>query len=330
MENFRAINYHQTRDFSQKMSVTFEFVRQNFKSLGKSILFIAGPPVLLASLLIGSFFKEFLTASFNIGRGANPEMFQNMFLSGTFWLQMVLMMVFLMVSTVATIATINNYILLYEEKKSNNIEVSEVWSKVRETFWMYLGTALLFTVLGIAVYALMIIPVIALGAMSPFLIGFGIFAIIIGVIYLLFSTSLVFIIRAYERKGFFESIFRSIKLVQGKWWSTFGLILVLYLIVVTVSYVFMIPFYIITIVTSLHNTGVEGVEEPASGYQAVSLVLITLYYLAQMIMYALPNVGIAFQYFNLVERKEAKGLMNQIESIGQSPASAAPASDEQY
>jgi hypothetical protein len=28
-------------------------------------------------------------------------------------------------------------------------------------------------------------------------------------------------------------------------------------------------------------------------------------------------VGIAFQYFNLVELKEARGLMSQIETIGQ-------------
>ena len=43
--------------------------------------------------------------------------------------------------------------------------------------------------------------------------------------------------------------------------------------------------------------------------------------MAQLLMYALPNVGIAFQYFNLVELKEAKGLMGQIENLGQSTAS---------
>jgi hypothetical protein len=34
-------------------------------------------------------------------------------------------------------------------------------------------------------------------------------------------------------------------------------------------------------------------------------------------LYALPNVGIAFQYFNLVELREAKGLMEKINSMGQ-------------
>ena len=48
-----------------------------------------------------------------------------------------------------------------------------------------------------------------------------------------------------------------------------------------------------------------------------TMVFFTLYYMAQMLLYALPNIGIAFQYFNLVELKEARGLMNQIENLGQ-------------
>ena len=47
------------------------------------------------------------------------------------------------------------------------------------------------------------------------------------------------------------------------------------------------------------------------------MVFFTLYYMVQMFLYALPNVGIAFQYFNLVELKEARGLLSQIDTIGQ-------------
>ena len=66
MENFNVIEFHHTRDFSKKMNATFEFIRQNFKTLGKSILFIAGPPVLVASMMIGSFIGEF----FNLTQSA--------------------------------------------------------------------------------------------------------------------------------------------------------------------------------------------------------------------------------------------------------------------
>lgn len=56
-----------------------------------------------------------------------------------------------------------------------------------------------------------------------------------------------------------------------------------------------------------------------------TIVCFTLYYLAQLLLYALPHVGIAFQYFNLVELKEAKGLMGEINTFGQAkPDEARP------
>lgn len=327
MQNVQIINYHQTRDFSRKMSVTFEFIRQNFKGLGKSILMIAGPPVLLASLLMGSFIQDFFSSALS-GNAAGSEAMFSTFSSPTFWLQILLMIVFILVSSVASLATINNYILLYEQKQSNEITVAEVWEKVRDTFMMYLGTAFLFTVLAVVVYVGLFIPAAMLGVISPFLIFFAFFGVIILIVYLFVSTSLVFFVRSYERGGFMDSMVRSYRLVQGKWWSTFGIITVLYLIAGTISYIFMIPWYIVLIVGSLHSTGVEGFENASSGMGILSTVLLTLYYLAQMFLYALPAIGIAFQYFNLVERKEARGLITQIDTLGQAPVQSN--TDEDY
>lgn len=327
MENFKAIEFHQARDFSRKMNATFEFIRQNFKSLGKSILFIAGPPVLIASLIIGSFMGEFM--SFTQGIANNPgqseqmDVLQNYFMSVSFWLQLLLMVVFLTVSSVMNIATINNYILLYGEKKSNAIEVAEVWERVRSTFWMYFGTMFFFMLLAIAAFIVLLIPVGILMAISPVLIVFGVIILYCGIIYLAISVSLTFFIRAYEGNGFFEAIFRSFKLVRDKWWSTFGLIVVLYLIMMISSYIFSIPWYVVGLTSALHTTSVDTFQEPSSTWQTMMIIFFAMYYLAQMILAALPNIGIAFQYFNLVELKEAKGLMNQIESLGQSPPPSA-------
>lgn len=51
MENFVPIKYHQLRDFSEKINVTFLFIKQNFKSLAKALIYIAGPPALMVSLV---------------------------------------------------------------------------------------------------------------------------------------------------------------------------------------------------------------------------------------------------------------------------------------
>src|SRR5688572_12242688 len=239
MENFKVIEFHRTRDFSRKLNATFEFIKQNFKSLGKSILFIAGPPVLVASLIIGSFMGEFMSLTQSAAlNGGQVEGMENYFLSVNFWMQIILMIVFLTLSAVMNIATINNYLVMYGEKRTNRIEVSEVWERVRATFWMYFRSMFMFVVLAIAAYIVLLIPVGLLAVISPVLVVFGFIIFFCGLIYLAFGASLTFIIRAYERNGFFEALVRSFKLVKDKWWSTFGLVMILYLIMLIVSYIF--------------------------------------------------------------------------------------------
>ncbi|MEP2670987.1 MAG: hypothetical protein ABJH04_18415 [Cyclobacteriaceae bacterium] len=330
MKVFTPIEFHKARDFSKKINDTFEFLKQNFVPLIKSVLFIAGPPVLMGSLMMGSFIGDFLNLSQDsYTNPGSSEMAEKYFLSVNFWLQIVLAMIFLIVSGVASLSSINNYILLYGEKKSNQIEVSEVWARVKETFWMYLGTMFFFGLLFMLAYIVMLVPIFVLSSVSPFLVFFGVIGLFVGLIYLLFGASLTFFIRAYEKAGFFEALRRSFYLVSGKWWSTFGLIFILSMIVSTMSYLFIMPWYIATIVSSLHSVSTETFQEPSFNWKILTLVSFTLYYLAQMVLYSIPNVGIALQYFNLVELKEAKGLMDEIQNLGDT-SNQSPQREEDY
>ncbi|HCM77622.1 MAG TPA: hypothetical protein DIS90_14670 [Cytophagales bacterium] len=315
MKTFTPLEFHKARDFSKKINDTFEFLKQNFKPLTKSVLFIAGPPVLMGSLLMGSFIGDFFNFSQSSYTGSSEAM-EKYFLSLNFWLQIIFALVFLLVSGVASMATINNYIILYGEKKSNQIEINEVWERVKSTFWMYLGTMLFFAILFILAYMLMLIPMVLLSTISPFLIVFGVIGIIVVLFYLIFGASLTFFIRAYEKSGFFPALSRSFNLVRGKWWSTFGLIMVLSLIVSTLSYLFIMPWYITTIISAMHNVSTDIFQEPSFKWKLFTILSFAVYYLSQMVLSAIPNIGIALQYFNLVELKEAKGLMNEIESLG--------------
>jgi hypothetical protein len=307
MLNFQPIDYHQTRDFSRKMNATFEFIKQNWKSLGKASLLIAGPPVLIASLIMGSFVGDM----FNLGNfNADPEETLKLFTSATFWLQLCLAMILFLLSSVMSIATIN------------------VWERVRNTFGTYLGTTIYLFLSFIALGILIVIPIGILSAISPALMILGVWVMIVGFFYLIFSVSLTYIIRAYEGLGFFESLMRSFNLVKGKWWSTFGLIFILYMIMGIISYIPIFPFYILLGVSALHNVSADSSANPLEGLSTVTMIMTALYYTVQLILSALPNIGIAFQYFNLVEMKEAKGLMSSIDSFGES--APAPQNDDTY
>lgn len=328
MKTFNVIEFHRTRDFSRKLNATFEFIKQNFKPLSKSIFLIAGPPILIASLIMGSFMSDFNIFS-RAGSTGQIEGIESYFTSVSFWLEIALMIIFYTVASVMNIATVNNYLLIYGEKRSNIIEVSEVWARVRQTFWMYFRSMFLFILLLVASYIVLMIPMFVLVAISPFLMFFGILFFIAALIYLIFAASLTFIIRAYERNGFFEAVVRSFKLVKNKWWSTFGLLMILYLIMGVASYIFVFPWYIISGISMVHNISSNSFEEPSASWQLITTIVFAIYYLIQMFLAALPNIGAAFQYFNLVELKEAKGLMSQIETLGQ-PVTSAPAQDEHY
>jgi len=318
MEEFKPIEFHQTRDFGKKISDTFWFIKQNFKPLIKSIFIIAGPAVLIGSFLMGSFISDLFSMMPKMGRG-NPEETLRYFTTSAYWMKVGLLYAFVSLCYISTLATINAYAELYYEKRTNLIQVSEVWDKARGLMLKYLGTLLLM----IVCIAFFILAVVALSIMfqkfSAAIMVLFIIASIVLFIYLFVGISMTFFIQAHEGSGFFEAANRSLQLIKSKWWSTFGISFVLALIGGAISYIFILPYYIFIFITAMHAGSARAAEIPES-MKTATYIFLTLYYMAQMLLQVLPQLGLVFQYFNLVERKEAKGLISDIEKFGQAPA----------
>jgi hypothetical protein len=79
----------------------------------------------------------------------------------------------------------------------------------------------------------------------------------------------------------------------------------------------------------MHTIKNSAFEEPSLLSELVNDVFFVLYFLVSFLLYVIPLVGISFQYFNLVELKESRGLMSKIDTIGQAPAEPT-SSDEHY
>lgn len=313
MEEFKPIEFHRTRDFGSKVSTTFEFFKQNFKPLVKSLLAIAGPAVLIGSIFLGMFMSDFMSQAMNMQQ--NPEERLRYFSSGAFWLRMSMIYVFLFVSYTVTLATINGYADLYYRKKSNDISLSEVWEVVSVLMWKYLGSLLLILICSFAYMFIVVAVAIVLKMASTGLMVLWILAAVVGFIYVVVGGGLLFFIQAHEGLGFFEAAGRSLSLVRGKWWSTFGIAFVMSLIGGVISYLFIIPYYIVIFVSSLHAVQ-GGKPEFSESMTTATYAFFTLYYMAQMLLQTLPQLGLVFQYFNLVERREAKGLIGDIDQFG--------------
>lgn len=326
MENFKAIELHQVRDFSRKMSATFEFLRQNFVPLGKSLVLIAGPAIFLSTFFTGDFYAGMATS----GMG-NPAYMSEWITSSGFWLQLLGIFTFSVLAGVFVVSVINNYVKLYDEKKSNQIEVSEVWVRVRQTFFRYLGTTILcFIVLFVAYLAAIFLGVLFVAA-GQVMTVIAIVLFMSGFLYLAFTLALVFPIRSFERINFFSAMGRAFYLVNGKWWSTFGVIFITWLIAYVMALIFLVPTYIIAGIREMHATDLSSFDAPVGGSMRVTYqILYSLSFVVNFLGQTLPLLAAIFQYFNLVERKEARGLMSRIETFGDEPTPAAEQHDEHY
>lgn len=286
----KKIRLYKTRGFSEKLNATIEFIRQNVQPLGKSIIYILGPLAILNGLLMTQYFNFMF-------ENMNPEKVQEMQdpLSLIFNPTYFGLIILSVIAGLMNFSVVTNYMRLYDSKYPEPITVTEVlnisWRDV-------------FPLLG-----LMIIMGIIL------MVGFVLF--IIPGIYLMVVLSLSIPALFFERKGIIESMGRSFRIIKGKWWSTFGIGFIAYLVAQAIAVLFVLPFYVfyfIGIFTMVEETGFSA-DTSAWWFQLGMTLSVMFMLLGGFITQCIPIIAINFQFFNLVERQESVGLIQEIEQL---------------
>lgn len=281
----------QERDFGQKINVTFEFVIQNLKPLFTSLLYIAGPPALVAGVFTGVYqsniFSSLDTPS-SSGDGVGLAALAG--IHGIFTLPYLLSILFILVSSVVASLTVYSYMLIYEDQDGPlpTITPAQVWERVQANLLKYVGFTLgvLFTVLVSVVF------------------------FVIPAIYLAVVFSLIYAVSMRENLGLGDSMRRCFYLITDKWWSTFGLLIIVSIIQSIIGYVFQIP----TLLFALLK-GLKILDGDATAIGVITGVIGTV---GQILTSCFLNTAIFFQYCNLVERREGRGILGDIEAIGTS------------
>lgn len=286
MDIHQKISFYEKRDFGDKINVTFAFLRQNFIPLGKSILFIAGPFILLVAVFSGIYQATVL----NAGADGDAFAFTEVMTQGS-------LTSFLSIFVSALlIAVVYAYLVLYVERNDySNITVTDVWNTAKQH---YLGI-----VLSIFVYSVLVV----IGFMLLIIPGF----------ILLAALSFIFIIQMKERISFGDAFGRCFKLVSDNYLSTLGLIFVMSILVSIISVIITLPFTIALGVPAFFSLSQTATLSDTSGLVKVMLIVLQVVSsLASYLLYAILLIAVAFQYANLVEKKEAAGLLESVGSIG--------------
>lgn len=271
------LNFREVRDLGQILNASFTFFRSNFKELTKSIVYIVGP-FLLISIVHSNYFQwDFW--SFNENFELSADLFLNLIIS---------LFISLFVSSLLLIVPIK-YMQLYQTQGQGNFTVNDVWERVRKQVMMIYVSELGLTLILAVAFLLLIFPGI----------------------YLSITLSLVLTIRVIEESDFERAIKRSIELIKENWWFTAGLLIVAYLIVSILSFVIQLPTYILILIAAFQST------DPTTAFteNGAMFSIATAWASLAMFFYTLFSVVLVFHYYNLVERKEAPGLIERIENI---------------
>lgn len=288
----KQINFKQERDFGEIFNATFAFIGQEIKLLGQAMLFFVVPALLIASLfmvLMGMEQQKIMGGMYD----GDPSSIANPFsmLGDMFFYIMIAMLIYAIAFTMLK-CTIYGYIKLYIEKGKDEFELNDIWNEIKRNFFPVLGTSI---VVGLVVS-----------------VGF-IFCLIPG-IYFGISLSLIYIILIFEGEGFGNAFSRSFEVVKQKWWLTFGLIIVAYLMIYMMSMLISIPGMIVGLKPLLSNLkNLEDIEPLtfSTGYYIFNAIT----YLVLYILMAIPALILSFHYFSLVEMKNKPSLEEKINQI---------------
>jgi hypothetical protein len=273
--NQTKIEFRKVRDFGGLLNVTFDYIKKNFKVLFKSNLLISSPAIILAGVFMGLY----QSSMFNFTDYPDLQLIGIPFLLAIFF-----MIISYLIITVVTYS----HLMIYKQTEKGSFDIEDVWRMVKKNFFTILFTGIGYTIA----------------------VGLGFIFLIVPGVYLSVALSFIFIVRLEEGLSFFDAINRCTKLVSGNWWFTFGLIIVVGIIQGFIQYILYVPNYIVMFFVTFTGINSESSSLSRTLY-IISSIISSLGYLFSVI----STIAIAFQYYNLVERKEAPGLLQQIENI---------------
>lgn len=270
------VNFIQERTFGDIIGAPFQFIIQEFKLFASTLLKYAGPFVAIAFLSISVLANNIYSSVVMNTNGSGSNVVYG-----------IILVLSLMLGMLSIVVVTHSYITLYVKNGKGNFTKEDVGILLKKNVFKVFGAGILTSVMVMIGFLLLYLPGIYLGI----------------------ALSFVFLIIIYEKAATGKAISRSFEVITGKWWQTFGLILVFGMIIGMSSYVFIIPIYIIVIMAAVSGTQIG----------AGSVILITLfvflYFTAYMFFMSMQQIMIAFQYFNISAGKDGIHLKDRIEAI---------------
>ena len=212
------IDLHQVRGFSDSITVTFNFVKQEFKPLLKSLAVIV-LPLIFVDLFLKSFMMRGML-SLMVSGPLNQPFAEKVGLFVITYLMALFVIYWVAVFVMSYVQVYTDRFSMLEQKQ---ITPGEVWRVMSGNVGKVLGVSLLYFF------------IVMMGCVFFFIPG------------IYFAVAFVFapLFVVFRGKSVSASLGASMNLVRGRWWSLLGYLLVLQMILGALSYVFNIPYMVV-------------------------------------------------------------------------------------
>lgn len=279
MNDQNFINFKKKRDLGAILSDSFQFLNTEWKPFFGTILKISIIPILIAICAVVYYTMSSVSFLGDLSQITNYDVF-NLNFSDLLLPILAFILSYVIayaLMTVAALAYIKSYIT-----HKGHVNYQEIQNLTKEKFWPYVG---LFILVGLIILA---------GTIFCFLPG----------IYFWVVLSLSFCLVIFQNKGVFDAINDSFTVIKEHWWETFGILIVVQLIVGVLGFIADLPasFYqtvdIASILQDQDSTDLlDAFTDP------IYLLLIAFSYFVKFILFIVSTVATVFIYYDIKEQK---------------------------
>jgi hypothetical protein len=306
------IEFYRTRNFSEKLNVTFQFIRENWKPLLRFTVYLLLPVCLIQTLVMNTVYRNLLSFGRKNGAalaGGDAAFFVNY---GFLFLCMIIGGTVLSAMIYALMQT-------YERREGGLAGVR--WSDFRQQLiqnakrWLALFFYVLAMFVALFVILIVISAAISRGApLSPFYIMFVILIFIFLALAATIVASLLYPVYIFEPEtSLFDATGKAWRYVISDFWSLLGFLIVISIITSVLQTVTTMPWYIVTLIGSLFSmNSSDPVITQSAVYKFSVYILGIIQTMGSYISSVILLTGIAFHYFHLREKHEGVTIESNI------------------
>mgnify|MGYP000053019149 CR=1 FL=1 len=280
MEVQNFVNFKKVRRLGEMLSDTIKFLSVEWKPFFGTILKISIIPVSIAIAFAVYFVMKFMPLYGDLLQFTQNQEDINFNFSQFFVPFLGFGFSYLVAYALITVAALS-YIKSYIANKGI-VNYQEIQNTSREKFWSFVG---LFFLIGI-------------------IVGFGLLFCFVPGIYFGVVLSLSICLLIFNNQSVFDAIGESFNFIKDHWWETFGILIVVQILIGVVSFFVDLPASLYLgndIASILQNNESNDLINIFS--DPIYLGLLAISYLVKFLLFIVSTVVTVFIYFDIKEQK---------------------------